>query len=133
MREPRADETTAAWYPDVWTCLGFRSPTACRALWHHPGTTLNDPRHRRPGPQRPLWRKRETVVHERIVQYTTVDEDVHSTICSNAIGSRLWALESWVAAADRPAPQSCCAAELLCWRWQSHLRVFASAALYAEH
>ena len=72
------DAAKQALYPDVWTCLGFRAPTECREIWHHPGTTLNDPTYRRPGPQRPLWRKRETVVHERIVQYTTVDE--HGTV-----------------------------------------------------
>ena len=30
-------------------------------------------RFRRPGPAKPLWRKREVVLQERIVQYTTVD------------------------------------------------------------
>jgi hypothetical protein len=30
------------------------------------------PSFKRPGPQRPLWRKRETLLQERIVQYTTV-------------------------------------------------------------
>lgn len=31
--------------------------------------------YKKAGPSRPLWRKRETTVHERIVQYTTVDAD----------------------------------------------------------
>jgi hypothetical protein len=65
-------------YPDVLKVLGFKEPTDCRELWHHPGATLalnNTDSHRKPRPSRPLWRKRETIVHERIVQYTTVDVD----------------------------------------------------------
>jgi len=67
-----------ALYPDVLTCLGFREPTASRELARHAGFTLSHTpaaSYRRAGPSRPLWRKRETVVHERIVQYTTVDAD----------------------------------------------------------
>jgi len=74
VKENCAPENEAL-YPDVSTCLGFKEPTACRELWRHPGTTVSltpADAYRRPGPQRPLWRKRETVVHERIVQYTTV-------------------------------------------------------------
>lgn len=44
----------------------------------HAGSTLSLNRrdaHKKPGVARPLWRKRETVIHERIVQYTTVDAD----------------------------------------------------------
>jgi len=65
-------------YPDVWTCLGFRAPTTCSDLVHYAGSTLalnSADAYRKPFVQRPLWRKRETVVHERIVQYTTVDAD----------------------------------------------------------
>ena len=68
----------AAMYPDVLNCLGFRPPTECRELWHHPGAVLNltaKDSYRKAGPSRPLWRKRETVIHERIVCYTTVDPE----------------------------------------------------------
>lgn len=67
-----------ALYPDVFTALGFRAPTACREILPHRGTTVGlttRASYKRAGPTRPLWRKRETVVHERIVQYTTVDAD----------------------------------------------------------
>jgi hypothetical protein len=55
-----------------------QSPTTSREITVHRGTTLSLNRkdsHKRVGPQRPLWRKRETVIHERIVEYTTVDAD----------------------------------------------------------
>jgi hypothetical protein len=65
-------------YPNVMKCLGFIPRTTCRDLWHNPGTTLAHTArnsYKKAGPSRPLWRKRETTVHEHIVQYTTVDAD----------------------------------------------------------
>ena len=67
-----------ALYPSVMKCLGFIPRTTCRDLWHNPGTTLAHTArnsYKKAGPSRPLWRKRETTVHEHIVQYTTVDAD----------------------------------------------------------
>lgn len=64
-------------YPDVFTVLDFKAPTTSRDLVPHGGTTLSLPRrqlHRRPGAQS-LWRKKETVIQERVVQYTTIDPD----------------------------------------------------------
>jgi hypothetical protein len=77
IRDNRASRDDAV-YPDVWTCLKFEEPTKCRDILSHNGTTLSLNRkdsHRKVGPSRPLWRKRETIIHERIVQYTTVDAD----------------------------------------------------------
>jgi len=66
------------WYPDVYTCLGFQAPTSCQELQPHKGTSMALNRkdaHRRAQPHRALFRKRETEIHERIVQYTTIDAD----------------------------------------------------------
>jgi hypothetical protein len=48
-----------------------------RELVKHKGTTLSlhgKDAARRPRPDHPLWRKRETLIQERIVEYTTVSE-----------------------------------------------------------
>ena len=59
-------------------CRWLQEPTSVTAILPHRGTTLSrsaKDSYKRPGPARPLWRKRETVVQERIVQYTTIDAD----------------------------------------------------------
>ncbi|CAM9496526.1 unnamed protein product, partial [Ectocarpus sp. 12 AP-2014] len=50
----------------------------CTSLVRHLGTVLGlrgKEAYRRPGPGKPVWRKRETLIQERIVQYTTLDEE----------------------------------------------------------
>lgn len=50
----------------------------CTTLVKHLGSVLglrNKNVYRRPGPCQPVWRKRETLIQERIVQYTTLDEE----------------------------------------------------------
>lgn len=50
----------------------------CTTLVRHLGTVLGlrgKEAYRRPGPGKPVWRKRETLIQERIVQYTTLDEE----------------------------------------------------------
>ncbi len=50
----------------------------CTALVRHLGAVLGlrgKEAYRRPGPSQPVWRKRETLIQERIVQYTTLDEE----------------------------------------------------------
>ncbi|CAM9765216.1 unnamed protein product [Ectocarpus sp. 4 AP-2014] len=50
----------------------------CTTLVRHLGTVLGlrgKEAYRRPGPGKPVWRKRETLTQERIVQYTTMDEE----------------------------------------------------------
>lgn len=50
----------------------------CTTLVRHLGTVLGlrgKEAYRRPGPAQPVWRKRETLIQERIVQYTTLDEE----------------------------------------------------------
>jgi len=77
VKDSRASRNDAM-YPDVRKCLGFIKPTECRDILPHNGSTLSLNRkdsHKKVGIPRPLWRKRETVIHERIVQYTTVDAD----------------------------------------------------------
>ena len=62
-------------YPDVLPCMGFK-PSDGQSIIPHKGTVLAPQNsYRRPGPHRPLWRKRETFLQERIVQYTTVDAE----------------------------------------------------------
>ena len=49
----------------------------CTTLARHLGAVLGfrgNEAYRRPGCGQPVWRKRETVIQERIVQYTTLDE-----------------------------------------------------------
>lgn len=49
----------------------------CTMLVKHLGTVLGlcgEDAHRRSGSVQPVWRKRETLIQERIVQYTTLDE-----------------------------------------------------------
>jgi len=65
-------------YPDVMKKLGFHFLSKCRAVTPHRGTTVahhGSARYRRPWTARPVWQKREIVLQERIVVYTTVDED----------------------------------------------------------
>jgi len=69
---------SSATYPDVLAVLKFKEPTQSRELTLHAGSTVSltfADSYRKAGPTRPLWRKRETVVQERIVHYTTVDAD----------------------------------------------------------
>lgn len=50
----------------------------CTALIRHLGAALGrrgKEGYRRPGSGQPVWRKRETLIQERIVQYTTLDEE----------------------------------------------------------
>lgn len=50
----------------------------CTMLVRHLGAVLGlrgREAYRRPGPGQPVWRKRETLIQERIVQYTTLDEE----------------------------------------------------------
>lgn len=50
----------------------------CTTLVRHLGAVLGlrgKEAYRRPGPGQPVWRKRETLIQERIVQYTTLDEE----------------------------------------------------------
>lgn len=50
----------------------------CTTLVRHLGTVLGlrgKHAHRRPGAGQPVWRKKETLIQERIVQYTTLDEE----------------------------------------------------------
>eukprot|EP00752_Nemacystus_decipiens_P012420 g11003.t1 len=50
----------------------------CTTLVKHLGAVLGlrgKGAYRRPGPGQPVWRKRETLIQERIVQYTTLDEE----------------------------------------------------------
>ena len=51
----------------------------CTTLVKHLGAVLGlrgRDAYRRPGrPGQPVWRKRETLIQERIVQYTTLDEE----------------------------------------------------------
>eukprot|EP00903_Cladosiphon_okamuranus_P016310 g15042.t1 len=50
----------------------------CTTLVRHLGAVLGlrgKDAYRRPGPGQPVWRKRETLIQERIVQYTTLDEE----------------------------------------------------------
>ncbi|CAB1112675.1 unnamed protein product [Ectocarpus sp. CCAP 1310/34] len=50
----------------------------CTTLVQHLGTVLGlrgKEAYRRPGPGKPVWRKRETLIQEKIVQYTTLDEE----------------------------------------------------------
>ena len=68
-------------YPCAWEMLGFTSPTACRSL------VMEDPLARQMSLKdmksskriknngRPLWKKTETVIQERIIKYTTVDPE----------------------------------------------------------
>lgn len=61
----------------------------CMTLVRHPGTTLGlrgEEAYRRPGPVHPVWRKKETLIQERIVQYTTLDDEgrVSDTIKATA-------------------------------------------------
>lgn len=63
----------------------------CVAITTHLGTTLGLPgteAYRRPGPGKSVWRKRETVVQERTVQYTTLDETGTVRISNIFSGSR---------------------------------------------
>jgi len=65
-------------YPDVIRALGFQFLSKCRALLPHKGTTLSlhgRDSYRKPWVSRPVWQKREIVLQERIVVYTTVDEE----------------------------------------------------------
>lgn len=57
---------------------GSRGDGHCTALVKHLGAVLGlrgKEAYRRPGPGQPVWRKRETLIQERIVQYTTLDEE----------------------------------------------------------
>lgn len=56
----------------------------CTTLVRHLGAVLGlrgKDAYRRPAPRQPVWRKRETLIQERIVQYTTLDEE--GTVSSN--------------------------------------------------
>lgn len=61
----------------------------CTTLVRHLGTVLGfrgKEAYRRPGTVQPVWRKKETLIQERIVQYTTLDEE--GTV--RAVGSIAW-------------------------------------------
>ena len=58
-------------YPSTYEALGFRLPVKCRALGPFNSNLLR----KRAGNGRPLWKKQETVIQERIVKYTTVEPD----------------------------------------------------------
>lgn len=70
--------------PDEESRENFRQPTRSSSgkghyttLVRHLGVALGrrgNEAYRRPGCGQPVWRKRETVIQERIVQYTTLDE-----------------------------------------------------------
>mmetsp|Transcript_26619 Transcript_26619/g.34974 ORF Transcript_26619/g.34974 Transcript_26619/m.34974 type:complete len:684 (+) Transcript_26619:96-2147(+) len=65
-------------YPDVMRLQGFRFLSKSRALTPHKGTTVTlhgKDAYRKPWTSRPVWQKREIVLQERIVIYTTVDEE----------------------------------------------------------
>lgn len=50
----------------------------CKTLVKHLGSVLRlrgKEAYRRSGPFQPAWRKKETLIQERVVQYTTVDEE----------------------------------------------------------
>ena len=71
MAPPTAQDGTPTCYPGVWTALGFAGEVTCRALSTHLGRKAMA---RRPA-GKPMWRKREVLLQERIVQYTTVDNE----------------------------------------------------------
>jgi hypothetical protein len=56
-------------YPGVFRALGYSTLTRCRSL----SKFTNKPE--RKGSGRPLWKKQETVIQERIVKYITVEPD----------------------------------------------------------
>jgi hypothetical protein len=59
----------------VWRAVGQGERKDSRELVAHKGTTLNlhgKDAVKRPKAKHPLWRKRETLIQERIVEYTTV-------------------------------------------------------------
>ncbi|GMH91535.1 hypothetical protein TrVE_jg5516 [Triparma verrucosa] len=58
-------------YPSVHELLGFRQPVTCRSV----AMPLPGGVRRRPGNGRPLWKKQETVIQERIVKYITIEPD----------------------------------------------------------
>lgn len=61
---------------DEFSAGGARGP--CTTLVRHVGAVLGSrgkDAYRRSRPAQPVWRKRETLIQERIVQYTTLDEE----------------------------------------------------------
>lgn len=81
----------------------------CKTLVRHLGSILRlrgKEACRRSGPVQPVWRKKETLIQERIVQYTTLDEEgmvsalVLYFVLSTVVLQHLMAFEACVCAAS---------------------------------